>query len=39
MFIGIILDSQVAAFSVTVAGFWGKVHGQKTATGDPGCSF
>ena len=23
------LDSQVAAFSVTVAGFWGKVHGKK----------
>ena len=22
--------------SVTVAGFWGKVHGTKTATGDPG---
>ena len=30
------LDSQVAAFSVTVAGFWGKVDGTKTATGDPG---
>ena len=40
------LDSQVAAFSVTVAGFWGKVHGyiyiyiyiyfKKKATGNPG---
>ena len=29
---------QVAAFfSVTVAGFWGKLNGQKRATGDPGC--
>ena len=31
------LDGQVAIFSVTVAGFGGKVHGQKAiATGDPG---
>ena len=38
------LDSQVAVFSLTVAGFWGKVHGKKrsqlaiqeTAKGLPG---
>ena len=30
------LDSQVAAFSVTVAGFGGKAQGNTAATGDPG---